>query len=132
MLTVVRRLFDHSIFKFGIVGCINTLSGLSIIYLCKLCLNLGDVISNFIGYSVGLCISFYLNSRWTFKYKGMKMQTIIKFGAVTIVAYLLNLLSVMILINNFNLDGNFAQPLGILPYITFFYMGCRFWVFPEN
>lgn len=128
-MILIKKIFDLRFLKFGLVGVINTFSGLSIIYFCKFYINLGDLISNLIGYAIGLCISFYLNSRWTFKYKGMQINAILKFVLVIFIAYLLNITCVLFLINGLHVDGYYAQPFGILPYFLFCYLGCRLWVF---
>ena len=49
--------------KFLGVGVANTLVALLVIYAAKWYLGLGDVAANALGYSVGLFISFTLNSR---------------------------------------------------------------------
>lgn len=128
----LTSLIDLSAIKFLLVGLINTFTGLTVIYFCKWFLLINDYSSNFIGYSIGICVSFYLNSKWTFKYKGMQIRAIIKFGLVIFISYLLNLALVIILIKVFHINGDIAQPFGIFPYTIFCYLGCRFWVFSKK
>ena len=56
--------------RFVLVGVLNTLSGLGVIYALKLLLSMNDVAANFVGYSVGLLIGYVLNARWTFSFRG--------------------------------------------------------------
>ena len=123
---------DFSAIKFGLVGVINTFAGLTVIYFCKWAFSLDDYLSNFIGYGIGLCVSFYLNSKWTFKYSGMQLWAMIKFGFVIFIAYSLNLLVVAILIEVYHISGNISQLFGIFPYTIFCYFACRFWVFVND
>lgn len=51
--------------RFLIVGLVNTAVGLSVIFACKALAGLGDALSNAVGYTVGLAVSFVLNRSWT-------------------------------------------------------------------
>ncbi len=53
--------------RFILVGVINTLAGLSVIYAAMYFFDFGIKSANMIGYLVGLIISFTLNKKWTFK-----------------------------------------------------------------
>ena len=62
------RLFRelYLIFKYGIVGIINTCITTSIFFLLNL-LGFKYLAYTIIGYTVGICISFILNRKYTFK-----------------------------------------------------------------
>ena len=108
--------------KFLSVGLVNTFTGLLVIYAAKWFLHAGDVVANVMGYSIGLLVSYTLNSKWTFSYNGPQLYAMGKFGLVTLIAYAINLLTVMISIHFFELNTYLAQALGIPPYtiISFF------------
>lgn len=53
-------------FRFLLVGSINTLVGLSIIFAAKGIAGLDDFVSNLLGYSLGLLISFFLTENGHF------------------------------------------------------------------
>ncbi len=53
--------------KYGAVGVLNTLLTAVTIYICQQLLRMDPILSNIIGYAVGLLNSFALNSRWTFR-----------------------------------------------------------------
>lgn len=116
--------------KFLSVGVLNMLLGLSVIYACKWFLGAGDVVANAVGYSVGLANSFAFNSRWTFAYRGPQLPALLKFLAVALVAYAMNLLAVVLLIH-FGVDSYFAQALGTLPYTVTTYLASKYIVFRE-
>ena len=115
--------------RFLAVGVLNTFVGLAVIYLCKLLLGTGDVISNVIGYAVGLGNSFAWNRRWTFGHSGAALPAAARFMIVFMVAYLLNLATVMAAIHLFAVNSYLAQAIGIIPYTSFFYLGSRWFAF---
>lgn len=115
--------------KFLAVGVLNTLVGLGTIYLCKWLGGIGDVTANIIGYAVGLANSFAWNRRWTFRHTGAVLPAIAKFLAVFLIAYLLNLGTVMAAIHGFGVNSYLAHAIGIAPYTAFFYLGSRLFVF---
>jgi putative flippase GtrA len=115
--------------KFAVVGVANTLVGLSSIYLCKWLLGLGDVVANTCGYSIGLALSFFLNRRWTFRHSGPVIPALARFLAIFILAYLGNLVTVLVAINSLEMNSYVAQASGILPYTVIFFFGSRYVAF---
>jgi len=115
--------------RFLSVGVANTVAGLLIIYAAKWFLLLGDVTANAIGYSVGLLLSFALNSRWTFAYRGPHLPALVKFVFVTLAAYRMNLVTVLGAIRYFGVDGYVAQAMGIVPYSLTSYLASKYVVF---
>lgn len=117
--------------KFLIVGLLNTLSGLAVIFVAKWALGANDVIANISGYAVGITLGFKLNATWTFGQKGYVPSALYKYCFVLFVAYLLNLSTVMLLINTTAIESYYAQALGIVPYTLFTYVCSRYLVFNE-
>ena len=115
--------------KFLSVGLVNTFTGLLVIYAAKWFLHAGDVVANVIGYSIGLLVSYSLNSRWTFSYSGPQLFAMGKFVLVTLVAYAINLLTVMIAIHFFELNTYLAQALGVPPYTLTSFFASKYFVF---
>jgi len=115
--------------KFAVVGVANTLVGLSSIYLGKWLLGFGDVMANACGYSIGLALSFILNRRWTFRHSGPVIPALARFFAVFILAYLSNLVTVLLAIKSLEANSYLAQASGILPYTVIFFLGSRYVAF---
>ena len=111
------------------VGVLNTFAGLLIIYATKWFFQFGDLAANATGYGIGLLLSFVLNSRWTFAYRGAQGPAFARFLAVTVVAYGMNLLTVVIAIWLLDIYSYVAQALGILPYTVTSYLGSRYIAF---
>ncbi len=118
--------------RFISVGAVNTLVGLSVIYAAKALLGLGDVPANLLGYGVGLAIGFVLNGSWTFGYRGPRGPALLRFLAVTAVAYGVNLLAVIGAIEALGLNGYVAQALGIPPYAAVSYLGSKYVAFAPS
>ena len=117
-----------TILRFLLVGVGNTLVGLGLIFGAKGILGVGDVAANAFGYSVGVAISFTLNRAWTFQHGGSVSKSFKLFLLVQAIAYLANLLCVMLLIDS-SVNAYLAQALGIAPYTMVSYLGSRYLVF---
>ena len=116
-------------FKFFVVGGVNTLVGLAVIYVCKWWLKVPDIPANGIGYGVGLCVSFILNKSWTFAYGGRTLPALGRFLLAFAVAYTANLLAVIMLIYVLHFDGYVAQAIAIIPYTLLSYLANRRYAF---
>lgn len=60
--------------KYAIVGVMNTLLTLAVIFICKSILGVNPYISNALGYIVGLINSFLWNRTWVFRRRDGKMS----------------------------------------------------------
>lgn len=115
--------------RFAIVGVLNTLVGLAIIFGGKYFLGMGDVAANVAGYAVGLMVSFLLNSAWTFEYGGPKLAAAARFLGVFGVSYVLNLAMVVGLIELAGVNGYLAQLAGMPVYMVCFFLLSRGYAF---
>ena len=77
--------------KYGVVGIVNTLLSLIIIWIMTKKFGCTEAFSNFTGYLVGLVNSFFLNRKWTFGAVDNISIHIVKFFLVFAVCYLLQL-----------------------------------------
>lgn len=125
-------MFSTTFIKFLLVGVVNSSVGLAVIYACKWFLGLGDVPANMAGYAVGLMVSFVLNSRWTFRYRGDIWPAVVRFLFVFLVSYLINLFVVLLLIDSFTVNSYLAQAIGVPFYTLTFYAGSRWLTFRDT
>ena len=118
--------------RFGVVGLLNTVLGLAIIFAAKAFLGLGDLAANLVGYGLGLLCSFFLNRSWTFRHEGRMFATFWRFGIAFAVAYVLNLVTVFALRDAMSLNSYLAQSGGVIPYTISFYLMSAYFVFPAR
>lgn len=83
--------------KYSMVGVMNTLITLIVIYVCKSLLGVNEYFSNTIGYIAGLINSFLWNRNWVFKVKEDSLNQIIRFAAGFLLCYGLQFLVVWVL-----------------------------------
>jgi putative flippase GtrA len=118
-----------TVFKFVIVGVANSTVGLLAIYMFKWQAGFGDVAANASGYAVGLGLSFMLNRAWTFRHSGPKLRALILFLLVFVVAYSVNLITLIMLIEVLHVNPYFAHALSLVPYTIVSYLGARYFAF---
>lgn len=117
-------------FKYGAVGVINTIVGLSVIY-GLMAVGLGDVAANLIGYAIGLLVSFRLNSGWTFARSKAGTGAAGRFALVIAVAYLANLASMLAARDLLGLNSHLAQLVGVIVYAVIGFVGSRSFAFRQ-
>jgi putative flippase GtrA len=115
--------------RFLSVGVVNAGVGLSIIYTAKWLFAAGDITANAIGYAVGLSISFALNSRWTFAFRGGQWQAFGKFLAMALLAYAGNLVTVLFAIRTLGINDYIAQAMGLPVYTLILFLTSKYLVF---
>lgn len=115
--------------RFVLVGLANTVVGLGTIYGLKWAFGMHDVAANVIGYSVGLVMSYTLNSMWSFSYRGSVQPVLLRYVIMTALAYLANLAAVSAALYWWHANSYVAQALGIVPYALVGYFGSKHFVF---
>lgn len=80
-------MIHHSFIKFLLVGVINTIVGLSIMYFCYNLLDFTYWSATFIGNAIGAVVSFFLNKNFTFQSKVALLPSMIRFIAVILFCY---------------------------------------------
>jgi putative flippase GtrA len=118
--------------RFLIVGVLNTIVGLSVIFLSKAYLGFDDILANICGYAVGLNVSFWINRSWTFQHTHSSLLASMRFLIAFVIAYSSNLTVVLLLINQFDINSYFAQTAGIFPYTLLFFFLNRYFVFADK
>ena len=83
--------------KYALVGCINTLITLGLIFVCKSLLGINDYVSNAIGYAAGLINSFIWNKNWVFNSRGDYHREMVVFFVGFAICYALQFLTVWLI-----------------------------------
>jgi putative flippase GtrA len=85
-------------------------------------------IANFLGYVIGICLSYFLNSKFTFKAKRTALKAL-KFTIAMGIAYCLNLGFLSISYRIYDIDVYLAQCLAGVIYTVSGFLLCRYFVF---
>lgn len=110
------------IWRFGVVGIVNTAIGLAVIY-GALFAGLGDFASNALGYGCGLVVSFVLHRGWTFAGRTKSLpRDAAGFVLAWLTAYGLNLATIALGRSFGFIDNPFVQLAGVLVFTIAFYV----------
>ena len=115
--------------SFGAVGVINTLVGYAVIYACMLGLGMSPLSSNVAGYALGLCCSFLLNRRLTFRSQGRAHREALRFLLAFAVAYACNVAVLLASIELIGIDPVWAQLVAGVAYTGVFFVLSKLYVF---
>jgi putative flippase GtrA len=113
--------------KYALVGLLNSAVGLLIIYIC-MAIGINDVLANAAGYALGFCISFSINSIWTFQ-QTRTTASLLRFLLVTCIAYAGNLATMLVARDVLQIDHRFAQLTGVAVYTLIGFIGARIYAF---
>ena len=132
------KIFDITFLKFIIVGIINTLFGMAIMFYCYNVLDLGHWFSSAMNYLFGGILSYFLNKKYTFEVKETSQKAIIRFAINLTVCYLIAygvakpLALYLFQGAGEKLQGNIALGIGMGLYVLLNYVGQRFWAFKQE
>ncbi|MEA2095912.1 MAG: GtrA family protein [Candidatus Cloacimonadota bacterium] len=115
--------------KFGMVGLLNTLITISIIFIFMMLLNVSYILSNIIGYLFGFVNSFILNKIWTFKSKKPIGRESFFFVLIFAICYLLQLLLLIVLKENLKIIPEYAQLIAMGLFAVLNFSGNKFITF---
>jgi len=121
-----------TLIRYLLVGVVNTLVGLGIIYLAMYFLHMDLASSNALGYAIGIMVSFALNKKWTFDSQDHIVYSFLRYLLVLAVAYGANLATVLFANSHFDLNPYLSQALGIVPYTAIGFLGSRFFAFRDR
>jgi putative flippase GtrA len=102
--------------KYGVVGVGNTLLTAGVIWLMMHSFGTGDVLANGVGYAAGVLNSFFWNRQWTFRSKESWVASGVRFFAVFLVCYALQLCVFLALRRLLSIDPYYNQLLAMGVY----------------
>ena len=118
--------------KFIFIGILNTLIGYSIIFSLLYLVGINYILSNAVGYIVGLCVSFYLNKYYNFKTASRKTIEFFMFCASFLVSFAINNITLILLIECFSLPKYISIIIAGCIYTSIFYLLSRIYVFKST
>lgn len=118
--------------RYSLVGILNTLVTLLVIYGLKAGFGADDYWANATGYGIGLIVSFTLNRAYTFGHDGAVSGAAARFLISFAICYTINLAVVGVLVDGLGVNGYLAQPCGMASYTISFYILLRTHVFRRD
>ncbi|MBQ3216296.1 MAG: GtrA family protein [Oscillospiraceae bacterium] len=131
-------LFDVKLWKFLLVGILNTLVGNGLMFLLYNLAELGYWPSTAISYFLASVMSYFLNRHFTFKYEGGGWMVVLRFVLNIAVCYALAygiaepLMKWLLADAAQALRENIAMLTGMCLFVGFNYLGQRFFAFRQT
>ena len=131
----MKKMIDKTMYRFIIVGLINTLVGAGVMFLLYNCFGTGYWIASAANYIVGSIVSYFLNKYYTFNKKGRSLKELLLFTANIIVCYFIAYGASKPLIYSLltgvgeSIQDNVAMFVGMCLFVILNYIGQRFVVF---
>jgi putative flippase GtrA len=131
----------HPFIRFLLVGVVNTIVGLSAMYLFLHGFSFSYWVSTFLGNIIGACVSYILNRSFTFKSNAAIGTSMVRFAIVILVCYFISyFLGQKIALYLFSqlsfLGTKYAQDAAVLfgtgIYTIMNYLGQRIFVFKQR
>lgn len=152
MIDKFKKLFDIKLWKFLLVGVINTLVGEGLKALFLALTPLGPLPASAISTALASVLSYFLNRYFTFKYKGNSAKAVGRFVLNILVCYVLSHAIALLLLYPLltGAEGGWFAGLGLMTadkksaadyiatyagsclFVGFNYLGQRFFAFKED
>jgi putative flippase GtrA len=138
MAVTIGKIFDRSFFKFIVVGIINTIVGLALIFSLYNAAHWDYWFSSAFSYIITSVLSFFLNKYFTFSIKAWNFFMVIAFAANIAIAYFIaygvSKPAVNYILRNSpqNIRENIALFIGMCLFTALNYTGQRLVVFKKR
>jgi len=119
------------IFKFGLVGIINTSVFFIFFFILFNLVKLHYLVATSVAYILATINSFIINRSWTFESYGDTNRKFVKFVFVNIASIIVNSVLMFIFVDLAHLHPWFSQLITICFTMCVNYLGNRFWTFYE-
>lgn len=126
----MQRFLNSSLFKYLLVGSINTIFGYCIIFVLMF-LGVIPETANLIGYVCGIILSYFLNKNFTFQSKNSHKKDFWRFAIAMALAYLINLAVLVIAHRILGIDKYISQIISGIFYTASGYVFNRFFTFKK-
>lgn len=122
----------HTFVRFALVGALNTLVGMSVIFITWHFFGFSDLAANLLGYAAGFVCSYSLNKLWTFSDRGNVGRSLWRFALVCAVAYGANLIVLFGTRSAMGPETFLPHVMGSITYTVVGYLGSRFFAFRKS
>ncbi len=133
----MQKLTQHSLTRFIIVGIINTLTGMAIMFGLYNLAGCSYWISTAANYFFVSILSYFLNKHFTFRYKGDTAGSALRFVINIAVCYFLAYgiakpLTLHLVSGSMRFQENIAMLVGMVLFTGLNYLGQRFFTFHKR
>ena len=118
--------------RYGLIGVVNTLLTLAIIFALIYWLDAQPLLANAVGYVIGFCCSYVFNRLWTFRSQAPVGRSIGRYFIAALVAYGLNALVIHFGIYWAGVSKYWIQAVGAVVYTASLFVLSRAWVFRHD
>ena len=115
--------------KFGIVGVLNTLVTLAVIFLLSKVFHFYYLLANWVGYIFGFTNSFIFNKLWTFKSKGDFRREAFFFVLIFIICYIIQAIFLVFFKESLKISADLSQILSMIIYTICGFLGNKIFTF---
>lgn len=135
MARLWKRIWEHSLVRFGLVGVLNTVFGTTIMFVLYNVLHCTYWQASFANYFFGSILSFFLNKYFTFRSKTRSWREVVRFILNIAVCYLLAygiskpLMLRLLSGQSQAVRENAAMLVGMGLFVVLNYLGQRFFAF---
>lgn len=134
----MKKLIDKTLFKFILVGIVNTLFGTAVMFAFYNILHLNYWMSSMANYLFGSILSYFLNKTFTFKNTETGIKPVIRFVINIVVCYTLAygiakpIVRIILSSLSKTVVENCAMLVGAVLFLTLNYIGQRFFAFKNK
>ena len=139
MLKKFRSLFDEKMWKFLLVGVLNTIVGWGLQFLMyNLIAGMNELVASAVSYTLASVMSYFLNRYFTFKYRGKGYAVVLRFALNILVSWVIAyglatpLIRYLLSAQSKNVQGNITLLAGSCLFVGLNYLGQRFFAFRER
>lgn len=124
----------RQLFRFGVVGVLNTLINLLVLYILTEFFGVYYLVSAIFAFIVAVTNSFILNKIWTFeeKIKHKVYSRYFKFIIISLIALIFNLALLYLLVEYFKIWYMLAQLIGVVLNLIINFLGNKLWTFKNE
>ena len=132
------KIIDEKLIRFIIVGVANTIVGTGLMFILYNLAGCSYWVSSAANYIVGSILSYVLNSKFTFKYRGDNMQSVGRFviniAACWLIAYGVAKPACAYALGgaSVTVQENVAMAVGMVIFVGLNYLGQRLFVFADR
>jgi putative flippase GtrA len=113
------------------VGLVNTVVTLGVIFVCMKLFKINYIYSNAIGYIAGVINSYVLNRLWTFNSSNSVVKEFIRFILVFIICYGVQLVVLLLMTELLDLQVELSQVIAIFVYTLINFLANKYFVYTE-